>query len=66
MYGTSAVERVTFSYSGGDRGWKGDVPIVRLATARIQALGWRCARSSREALRASILAMIPDMQAGRM
>jgi UDP-glucose 4-epimerase len=59
-------ERVTFSYSGGDRGWKGDVPIVRLATARIQALGWRCARSSREALRASILAMIPDMQAGRM
>jgi UDP-glucose 4-epimerase len=58
--------RVAFVYSGGDRGWKGDVPIVRLATARIQALGWRRARSSREALRASILAMIPDMQAGRM
>jgi UDP-glucose 4-epimerase len=61
-----APSRVTFAYSGGDRGWKGDVPIVRLATARIQALGWRCARSSREALRASMLAMIPDMQAGRM
>jgi UDP-glucose 4-epimerase len=61
-----APSRVTFSYSGGDRGWKGDVPIVRLATARIQALGWRCQRSSAEALRASIGAMIPDMRAGRM
>ena len=33
---------------------------------RIQALGWRCERPSREALRQSIAAMIPDMQAGRM
>ena len=59
-------ERVTFAYTGGDRGWKGDVPVVRLDTSRIRALGWRCERPSREALRASITAMIPDMQAGRM
>jgi UDP-glucose 4-epimerase len=59
----SAVER---AYTGGDRGWKGDVPIVRLNTDRIQSLGWRCERSSREALRQSMLAMIPDMRAGRM
>jgi UDP-glucose 4-epimerase len=59
-------ERVTFAYTGGDRGWKGDVPVVRLDTRRIRALGWRCERPSREALRASIAAMIPDMQAGRM
>jgi UDP-glucose 4-epimerase len=57
---------VRFAFTGGDRGWKGDVPIVRLATDRIRALGWRCERSSREALRQSILAMLPDMQAGRM
>jgi UDP-glucose 4-epimerase len=59
-------ERVTFHFTGGDRGWKGDVPIVRLATDRIRALGWRCERPSREALRAAIKAMIPDMEAGRM
>jgi UDP-glucose 4-epimerase len=58
--------RVVFAYAGGDRGWKGDVPIVRLDTARIRALGWRCENSSREALRLSMLAMIPDMKAGRM
>ena len=59
-------ERVTFEYTGGDRGWKGDVPVVRIGTDRIRALGWRCALSSREALRQSMLAMIPDMKAGRM
>ncbi|HXJ20050.1 MAG TPA: NAD-dependent epimerase/dehydratase family protein [Polyangia bacterium] len=60
------AEQVRFEYSGGDRGWKGDVPIVRLDTARIRELGWRCEASSREALRRSMLAMIPDMKAGRM
>jgi UDP-glucose 4-epimerase len=59
-------DQVRFEYSGGDRGWKGDVPIVRLSTARIQSIGWRCEASSREALRRSMLAMIPDMKAGRM
>lgn len=57
---------VKFEYTGGDRGWKGDVPVVRLATARIRALGWQNEMSSREALRQSMLAMIPDMKAGRM
>jgi UDP-glucose 4-epimerase len=57
---------VRFEYSGGDRGWKGDVPIVRLATSRVRALGWKNEMSSREALRQSMLAMIPDMKAGRM
>ena len=61
-----APSSVKLEYTGGDRGWKGDVPVVRLATERIQALGWRCKLGSREALRQSILAMIPDMEAGRM
>ncbi len=30
----------TFEYTGGDRGWKGDVPVVRIATGKIRALGW--------------------------
>jgi UDP-glucose 4-epimerase len=57
---------VRFEYTGGDRGWKGDVPIVRLSTDRIRALGWKNEMTSREALRRSMLAMIPDMKAGRM
>ena len=60
------ANEVRYDFAGGDRGWKGDVPIVRLDTARIRGLGWRCEHSTREALRRSMLAMIPDMQAGRM
>jgi UDP-glucose 4-epimerase len=57
---------VAFEYTGGDRGWKGDVPVIRLDTARIRELGWRCELTSREALRRSMLEMIPEMKAGRM
>ena len=32
---------VKFTYTGGDRGWKGDVPIIRLATERIRGIGWK-------------------------
>jgi UDP-glucose 4-epimerase len=55
-----------FEYSGGDRGWKGDVPVVRLNTDRICRLGWTCRRSSRDALRVSLLALIEDATAGRI
>jgi UDP-glucose 4-epimerase len=57
---------VQFRYSGGDRGWKGDVPVVRLATDCIRAIGWRCQRSSRQALEASMSSMLEDIRAKRM
>src|SRR5207249_3991204 len=38
-----------FEYSGGNRGWKGDVPVVRLDTRRIRSLGWKNAMNCREA-----------------
>ena len=58
--------RVDYQYTGGDRGWKGDVPIVRLDTRRIRALGWSNEMGSREALRESMLAMLPEARAGRL
>lgn len=59
-------KRVMFEYTGGNRGWKGDVPIVRLNCDRIRATGWKSSAGSREALRDSMLAMLPDMTAGRL
>ena len=32
---------VQFSYTGGKRGWKGDVPKIRLSVEKINALGWQ-------------------------
>ena len=60
------VADTTFSFTGGDRGWKGDVPVVRLDTSRIRSLGWSNTMSSKEALRASMRAMLPDAAAGRL
>jgi UDP-glucose 4-epimerase len=57
---------VRFVFSGGDRGWKGDVPVVRLNTNKIGALGFRCGRTSREALSEALRAMIPLMKVGQM
>jgi UDP-glucose 4-epimerase len=51
---------VEYVFSGGTRGWRGDVPVVRFDTTRIRALGWRNQRSSRDALLASIRANIAE------
>ena len=57
--------KTRFAFGTGNRGWKGDVPVVRLATERIRSLGWHCRRSTREALRSSLMEMLPDLRAGR-
>jgi UDP-glucose 4-epimerase len=57
---------VEFIYTGGDRGWKGDVPVIRLATEHIRSIGWRCRRNSREAMRAAMLAMLSEFRTGRL
>jgi UDP-glucose 4-epimerase len=51
---------VALRFTGGDRGWKGDVPVLRFDLAKIHALGWRAAFSSHEAMRRSIRAMLGD------
>lgn len=53
------------SFTGGDRGWKGDVPIMRLNTGRIRSLGWSNRLSTAEALRTSLLSMLGDARAGK-
>jgi UDP-glucose 4-epimerase len=59
-------DSVSLSFSGGDRGWKGDVPIVRIATDRIRSLGWSNRWSSKEALERAIRAMASDAEIGRL
>ena len=52
--------RVELEYSGGDRGWKGDVPIVRIDAGKIRSTGWQPRLSAKEALRQSVKAMLRE------
>lgn len=55
---------VRYDYTGGNRGWKGDVPVVRLNISRIRALGWPGARPAREALRLALDALNEEAKSG--
>ena len=54
--------KVKFDFSGGDRGWKGDVPVVCFDCSKIRELGWRSRRSSSEALTAAMEAMRRELE----
>jgi len=41
-------------YTGGDRGWPGDVPRFRYDISRLQALGWTPQRHSTDAVRFAV------------
>jgi UDP-glucose 4-epimerase len=55
-----SASEVKLRFTGGDRGWKGDVPIVRLNTDKIRALGWACTHNCRQAIERSIESMVAD------
>lgn len=56
-----APDSVRYDYTGGDRGWKGDVPIVRFDVAKIKSLDWKADRTSAAAVRDSIRSMIQEL-----
>ena len=57
------LKHTKIQYTGGDRGWKGDVPIIKLDTSRIRKLGWKNQYSSKEAIRNAIILTIKGNRA---
>lgn len=70
---TTSVERIadivseqlgvapTYEFTGGDRGWTGDVPRMRLSIEKLSALGWEPLRSSDEAVRRATRDLVEEM-----
>jgi UDP-glucose 4-epimerase len=52
------LTNVKIKYTGGDRGWIGDVPIVRMQLDKIQNLGWKAKYNSKEAIRKAVKEML--------
>ena len=46
------------SYTGGDRGWNGDVPRVQFDCTKIRRLGWRPKLTSAQAMESALRAML--------
>ncbi|MBZ6494309.1 NAD-dependent epimerase/dehydratase family protein [Natrinema longum] len=49
-------------YTGGERGWTGDVPKMRLSIEKLSALGWEPRYASDEAVRRSTREIIDELQ----
>ncbi len=50
-----------YSYTGGDRGWTGDVPKMRLSIEKLASLGWEPSQSSHEAVRRGARDLIAEL-----
>jgi len=48
------LENVDFKYTGGKRGWRGDVPHFQFDISKIKKLGWKPCLSSDEAVKKAI------------
>lgn len=46
--------KATLSYTGGDRGWPGDVPKFRYDISKLRSLGWTPKFGSREAVQRAV------------
>ncbi|MFT4947346.1 MAG: UDP-glucose 4-epimerase [Natronomonas sp.] len=49
------------SYTGGDRGWTGDVPKMRLSIEKLSAVGWEPTDSSDEAIRKATRELLAEL-----
>lgn len=49
---------VEFTYTGGSRGWKGDVPRMRLGIEKLKAIGWKPAYTSERSVRETARAVL--------
>ncbi|WP_338728149.1 NAD-dependent epimerase/dehydratase family protein [Haladaptatus sp. DJG-WS-42] len=49
-----------YEYTGGDRGWTGDVPKMRLSIEKLSALGYEPTLSSHESVRKAVRELLED------
>ncbi len=51
-----------FVFTGGKRGWKGDVPVMFLSNERLKKLGWRPKYNSEEAVKRAVEDLLEEMK----
>lgn len=56
------LKNVQYHYTGGEGGWKGDVPRFRYCLDKIHAAGWKARYASDEAVRKTIQEVLKSLQ----
>ena len=56
------LENVKFAYTGGDRGWKGDVPRFKYDISKVLSTGWTPKHTSDEAVRQTVRDAVAKMK----
>jgi UDP-glucose 4-epimerase len=57
------LSNVAFRYTGGDRGWVGDVPRMQLSVEKLKGLGWKPPTTSAASVREAARVMIREIEA---
>jgi UDP-glucose 4-epimerase len=55
------LENVAYRFTGGKRGWKGDVPKMLLSIEKIKSYGWKPKRGSEESVRLTARALVRNL-----
>ena len=53
--------QVEYAFTGGSRGWAGDVPVIELDSSRIRALGWKNRLGSRAAVESAARSLLDEL-----
>ncbi|MBI2855200.1 MAG: NAD-dependent epimerase/dehydratase family protein [Chloroflexi bacterium] len=56
----AGLKEVLLRYTGGTRGWPGDVPQVKFNVGKMSKLGWKASRTSDEAVRKAIREILKE------
>ncbi len=54
-----------FRFTGGRRGWKGDVPVMLLSIEKLKAMGWKPRYNSEKAVRLAVRDLLEDLAIDR-
>ncbi|RNI15770.1 NAD-dependent epimerase/dehydratase family protein [Methanohalophilus sp. RSK] len=55
------LKNIEFSYTGGKRGWKGDVPRMALSIEKLRSLGWNPTYSSEESVKETVRSIMSGL-----
>lgn len=56
------LKDTNITYTGGEKGWPGDVPVYQLSNKKLKSLGWIAKYNSEEALRIAVKTLVSDTE----